>query len=211
MTFSNYRTYCGNYTSSEIQYAEAKDFRDNYFNIWYTSNGERWGMLYESMFEREKDLLLPLIDTLLTIKQANRLNRTDFANVVVAFVQDIPYCYIKSENDCDVREYKEFDCLAGQKWGLLSPIEFLHTLKGDCDTRTLLLYSLFKQLGYSPKIVNSDVYLHSMLLLDIPSGGKYLTYNNERFYFWETTAKGWQAGDLPPEYGNTKYWEIVLS
>lgn len=90
-------------------------------------------------------------------------------------------------------------------------MEFLHTLKGDCDTRTVLLYGLLKGLGYSPKIANSEFYLHSMLLLDIPSRGEYLVENGKRYYFWETTAAGWQSGQLPPRFSQKKHWEIVLA
>ena len=211
LTYPSRQHYCVDYTTSEEAFVNSHDFRESYSNFWSVDNLGYWGSLYKTIFEREKEQLVSIVDSLLNIKRLKQLNRTDFAEVIVAFVQDIPYSYIKTGDDCDSRDDPRLDCVPNQKFGLLSPIEFLHTLKGDCDTRTLLLYSLFKQLGYAPKIANSEVYLHSMLLLDVPSGGRYLLENNQRYYFWETTVKGWHAGDLPPEYGNEKYWEIVLN
>lgn len=211
VTFPYQEHYCADYATDEFHFSEAHEFRENYFMYGGRTIGEYWGLLYKAVFEREKDLLLPIVDSLLHLKQENMLNRTEFAKVVVAFVQDIPYSYIKPGSECDELEDEQYDCIPNQRYGLLTPIEFLHTLKGDCDTRTLLLYTLFKQLGYSPKIANSEVYLHSMLLLDVPSGGDYLVENNQRYYFVETTYKGWQLGDLPPQYGKKKYWEIVLN
>jgi hypothetical protein len=211
LTYPTRQHYCTDYTTSEEAFDESHNFRLNYSNFWSVDNLGYWGSLYKTIFEREKEQLAPIVDSLLNIKRMNQLSRTDFAEVVVAFVQDIPYSYIKVGDECDSRDDPRLDCVPNQKFGLLTPIEFLHTLKGDCDTRTLLLYTIFKQLGYSPKIANSEVYLHSMLLLDVPSSGHYLTENNQRYYFWETTVKGWHAGDLPPEYGNEKYWEIVLN
>ena len=202
--------YCVNYQTNDSQVSEEQIYCQNYTEFITTTQNEFWGSFYKSLHLRQKDLLLPLIDSLRSIKIAQKLNRTEFANVVVSFVQDIPYCYILPDASCDTRAIKQYDCVPNQKLGILSPVEFLHSLKGDCDTRTVLLYSIFKQLGYSPKIANSDKYLHSMLLLDIPSTGEYLEHNLNRYYFWETTAKGWKSGVLPPEVNNINYWEIVL-
>ncbi|MCJ8290153.1 MAG: hypothetical protein HRT58_10860 [Crocinitomicaceae bacterium] len=203
--------YCINYHTNDSDVSDAQNYRQNYREFIITTENDFWGALYESLYLRQKDLLLPLIDSLRSIKIERKLNRTEFANVVVAFVQDIPYSYILSpRSSCENRANKQYDCLPNQKFGLLSPIEFLSSLKGDCDTRTVLLYSILKELGYSPKIANSSKYLHSILLLDIPSTGDYLEHNHHRYYFWETTAKGWQSGDLPPGVNNVKYWEIVL-
>jgi hypothetical protein len=49
-----------------------------------------------------------------------------------------------------------------------------------------------------------------MLLLDVVTSGDYLTYNGKKYYFWETTAEGWKAGLMPPDFSNINKWEIAL-
>ncbi|MDG1331411.1 MAG: hypothetical protein P8P74_03730 [Crocinitomicaceae bacterium] len=202
--------YCANYYTKNSDNSDGREYRGSYSDYYSKTQGELWGTLYQALYEHDKHLLDPIVDSLREIKRDKNMSRTKFAEVVVAFVQDIPYTYIKTEQDCEEREFKDYPCLPNQKWGILSPVEFLHTLYGDCDTRTVLLYTLLKKLGYSPKIANSNFYLHSMLLLDVPSSGEYLVHNYKRYYFWETTAPGWKSGQLPPDYGEIKHWEIVL-
>jgi hypothetical protein len=161
------------------------------------------------LHNRDFDSLKPLADSLLKIGTTRNLDRNEFADMVVTFVQDIPYSFVLSTEECLTRE-PNINCVQNQRFGLLSPIEFLHTLTGDCDTRTLLLYSLFKHFNYNPIIVNSWKYLHSMLLLDVVASGDYLEHKGQHFYFWETTAKGWEAGDLPPDVTDLSSWQIIL-
>ena len=203
--------YCMKYNSDLNEYVDAKKDREDYTVY---NNGEFyefWGNLYQELYEQNKDKLNHLIDSLWTIQKEKELNRFDFANMLVCFVQDIPYVYILPDGfECEDQDGATTDCLENVKYGILSPIEFLHTLKGDCDTRTVLLYTLFKQFNYHPKIAVSNFYEHSVLLLDVPATGDYITIETERYYFWETTASNWQAGILPPSTDDISKWEIAL-
>jgi hypothetical protein len=69
---------------------------------------------------------------------------------------------------------------------------------------------LLKNFGYSPIIINSNEYLHSMLALDLPASGDYLIHKGKRYAFWETTNVGWLPGMLPPDMNNTSYWNVIL-
>ena len=204
-----YKDFCTSYYSEEKSYLQSVDLRSQmYANPLLTEN-KYWYSVYNNLFLNDFDKLKPLADSLLEIAEANDLDRNEFANMVVTFVQDIPYSFILNEGDCS-DEDPGFDCVNKQRFGLLGPVEFLHTLKGDCDTRTVLLYTLLKHFNYSPIIVNSWKYLHSMLLLDIATSGSYLEHKGQYFYFWETTAQGWQAGDIPPDMTDLTSWQIIL-
>jgi hypothetical protein len=40
--------------------------------------------------------------------------------------------------------------------------------------------------------------------------GAYKVFEGKKYYFWETTNKGFEVGFLPAENGNTDFWNIVL-
>lgn len=201
--------YCLNYITYKEDYNSSKNFRKRLRIPYEYQDGSYWGKLYLDLFDADKNKLAYLADTLAYIGEKYNLSRNQFANMVVAFVQDIPYSYILVDEKC-MDKNDGFDCVDGQRFGILTPIEFLHTLKGDCDTRTVLLYSIFKYFNFSPKIAISEEYAHSMLLLDVVTSGDYLTYNGKKYYFWETTAEGWKAGLMPPDFSNINNWEIAL-
>ena len=51
-----------------------------------------------------------------------------------------------------------------------------------------------------------------MLGLDLPgASGMYKPYNGVRYYFWETTSKGFKIGEIPKQNGNLNYWQIELN
>jgi len=208
----SYNQYCTNYITSEQSFDKMESLRNNYEDTYSQTSEEFWGRLYNELYQQNKNHLTGLLDSLDAIKTLHKFNNSDFANMIVTFVQDIPYAYILDQADCDEQESVYGGCLENIKYGILSPIEFLHTLKGDCDTRTVLLYTILKELGYEPKIAVSNAYEHSVLLLNIPSSGNDYVYDKSRkFYFWETTAPGWQAGILPPDMRDIGKWNVVLN
>lgn len=168
-----------------------------------------WGNVYSSLVNESKDHIDFLVDSLEQVSIENELSRGELAELVVTFVQDIPYSYILAKS-CESRDTKKHPCLGNIAFGLLSPYEFLHTLYGDCDTRAVLIYALLEELGFDPMIVISYEYAHAMLALNHPSTGDYLSHKGKKYYFWETTGKGWPLGVLPPSSNNVKYWKIAL-
>jgi hypothetical protein len=174
-----------------------KDFTDEDF----------WKHLYSSLYEYDKDKLNHLQDSLRTIGEVRQLDHGEFARFVVAFVQDIPYNYIIPD---DCTNHTDHPCLPNVRFGILSPVEFLYSLQGDCDTRTVLLYTLLRNFGYNPIIINSKEYRHSMLALDIPASGDDFIYKGRIYSYWETTNIGWLPGMLPPSMNNKDYWTVAL-
>lgn len=137
------------------------------------------------------------------------LDRSKLAELVVTFVQDIPYSYVLP-GDCESYKTNGKPCVGDVTLGIYSPYEFIHTLNGDCDTRSVLIYAILQELAFDPMILISDEYAHAMIALNIPTSGDYILSGGEKYYFWETTAKGWPVGMLPPTTGNKDYWKIAL-
>ncbi len=197
--------YCAQYlTNNELNTKHHKARKGlSQQNLDYTNY---WGSVYDQLVSQSSGDIDYIVDSLRQISATKNLNALAFAELMVSFVQDIPYSFVMREG-C---EGKSKPCIANQAFGILSPYEFLHTLSGDCDTRAVLLFAMLENAGYIPMIVISDKYAHAMLALQIPTSGDYITYKNQKFYFWETTAIGWLPGMLPPQNNNINYWQIAL-
>ena len=174
--------------------------------------------LYLSLNKFDNNKLDLIYSTLQKIRVDNNLNRNRFAEVVVSLIQTIPYSYT-IEGECKGNNvppaYKEaiskgIPCIGNVKHDILTPLEFFYLKKGDCDSRTVLIYTILKKFGYDVVILNSDLYSHSMIGINLPTYGKYKLINGKKYYFWETTAKGFTVGVLPPDSWNISKWFLAL-
>ena len=155
-----------------------------------------------------------------SIGTSNKMNRKDFAEMVMGFVQDIPYytvlplaCDANLYNDEFIKSYLASDtsrCDPDERFGINTPVEFITTLKGDCDTRTLLLYLLYSHYGYDVVVLSNDIYSHSMIGINLDYSGYYYPYNDHRYYLWETTSMGNSPGITDPALGEVSNWRISL-
>ncbi|WOK08954.1 hypothetical protein RT717_09940 [Imperialibacter roseus] len=201
-------SYCTHYRSYEDLANQSRKKR-NLINPSNNEYGAYWGSVYRQLVEENDEWVSFMADSLLQTALLDSLDAASLAELTVSFVQDIPYHFISS-GDCSEADATKHPCVALAKFGILSPYEFLHTLSGDCDTRAVLLFSLLRKLNFDPMIVVSYEYRHAMLALNIPSSGDHITLGRKNYYFWETTAKGWPVGMLPPDMQNIDYWEIAL-
>jgi hypothetical protein len=185
-----------------------------------------------------------IINQLQSIAVAYNLDTRELADVTVSMIQNIPYTLIHQmshESILKMAKEKHFDFLItyhndpnnnpyDREWyggcrdsvepaGVFTPAEFISTMKGDCDTRTLLLFTLMKKMGYDVAIINGPG--HSMLGCNLKPenpASPYITNNSSQYYFWETTFFYNQNGNTGPRLGeisdpefNVKEWKIVLN
>ena len=101
-------------------------------------------------------------------------------------------------------------CHCCSKFGINTPIEFMSNLMGDCDSRTLLIYTILEHYNYDVVILSSEHYLHSMIGINLPIDGSYYESNNRKYIFWETTSPGLEPGILPQQFSNLNFWRISL-
>jgi hypothetical protein len=154
-----------------------------------------------------------------SIKQTDNLSRTQFAEMVVSCIQDIPYTLIL-EHECSPWKYQDAfvrnylisggKCRPFVKYGVLSPVEFIATLDGDCDTRSLLLYSVLKNYEYDVTLLISNHYQHAILGINLPYRGLAKKIDGKRYVVWETTAKDIPPGELPSQMSNMNLWIPIL-
>ncbi|HEY5824533.1 MAG TPA: hypothetical protein VIT44_09215 [Cyclobacteriaceae bacterium] len=199
--------FCTQYQLASSAVSNSTSFRNSLTFEDQSAEMNFWSEVYFAMYEHDRDQLMHLQDSLQHLGEKYNMDRGSFARFVVAFVQDIPYNYIAPGN---CAEYTGHPCVPDVQFGILSPVEFLYSLQGDCDTRTVLLYTLLRNFGYDPLIINSREYRHSMLALDIPASGESFIYKGRTYSYWETTKIGWLPGMLPPDMNNKDYWTVAL-
>jgi len=110
---------------------------------------------------------------------------TDEANFVLAFVQSIPYAF--DNVSTGYQDYPRF------------PIETLVDDVGDCKSHSILFATLMLTLGYGTVFINPPDHL-AVGVRGNNLQGTYWTYNNETYYYCETTGVGFTMGELPQQF-----------
>jgi len=210
--------YEGLYFVKYTAYQNAKSFKNN-LQITGNSQAEYDKILF-SLKENDNENINSLYLLFDTLNFEKNLDNIAFAKMIVSFVQDIPYTLVLPEN-CDPNLYSDnfikqylnsnnAKCDGFEKFGINTPVEFLATLNGDCDTRTLLLYTILAHYNYDVALLSSELYSHSIIGINLPLEGKGYDYNNQKYIFWETTSPNIKPGILPSEISNTNNWRISL-
>jgi hypothetical protein len=172
-----------------------------------TDYKDYWQLVYAQLYTHNYSKMPKIYERFAQIGKDRQLNTYQFAEMILNFVQGIPYILIHPNTCAEDRQRNAFSdtyhrdglpCLPNRRFGLQSPLEFMYNLQGDCDTRALFAYTVLSHFGYDVAVLGSS--RHAMLGLNIPAKGHYLLHNGKKYYFWETTAKGYTLGMIPPEY-----------
>jgi hypothetical protein len=218
-----WRDYKGRQYEGDIKvllsaYREAS-LRRLYFNPSAGQLTRQYDQLLYSLSIQDRYSLPYVYELYDSIGKANKLNRLDFAEMIVSCVQDIPYTLVLNDG-CDPRLYNDNfirrylsdgnSCDGNVKFGLYSPVEFMGNMKGDCDTRTLLLFTILSHYNYEVAVLSSEFYKHSLLAINLPYAGAYKDVLGKHYYTWETTFMNFTPGQLPAEVANMDFWRISL-
>lgn len=196
---------------------EAESFREKLPEpISDGSVGDYYGKVYLQLVKDNKDKMDKIYDSFERVRVKYKLNRRQFAEVVVSYVQSIPYVLVHPESCQKARKWGGFfeeyhndgkECLPDVRFGLTSPAEFIYNLKGDCDTRSVFLYTILSHFGYDVAVFVSQT--HCVLGINLPAQGDYIAHKGKKYYFWETTAQGYAMGVMAPSFKN-ELWQIAL-
>lgn len=181
--------------------------------------------VYQKLSDHDSLGLKEIYQEFSRIKKSRNLDEVTFINMIVSCIQAIPYSLVL-ESGCEadllngdvftntILKHCPVDCCDGnKKFGVNSPVEFWYNLKGDCDTRTLLLYNILTHFKINTAILVSQYYKHSLLGVNLPNGigsGTNIDINNKQYYLWETTSSGFKTGDIDQKYGNLRHWQVAL-
>lgn len=212
-----------NYGTSATSFFESETLHAEKCSQINASNSiEYFQKLYSFMENNDTPKLDSIIQKFQIKAKEKNLNALKTAEMVCTFVQEIPY-YLVHEFDCQksveqsgsdfVAQYHRENkpCLPSIPGGVQSPYEFMHNLKGDCDTRSLLAFTILKGLGISSSVWISEAYGHSVLGVGLPAGnGFYVEVQGDKHYAIELTAKGFRLGMISPEQQIENNWDIAL-
>lgn len=210
--------FTGTFWTLKKDYVEANNYKTN-LNI--NSNSEQgYNQMLSSLSTNDVSKLNGVYAMFDSIKQNKKLDSLQFAQSIVSFVQTIPYAVVLPQgcdaslyNDEFIKNYlssEDAKCDGFEKFGINTPVEFLSTLKGDCDTRTLLLYTLLSHYNYDVAIFSSSYYSHSILGINLPFTGATKNIDNKDYVLWETTAQGISPGVIPTQISNLNYWYLSI-
>lgn len=180
--------------------------------------------VYSAMINEDNSKLKFLYSTFDSIISVNHLNEYAAASMIVSCVQNFPYAVVV-DNSCDANYQDNFinqylkscdgDCCSGfEKYGVRTPVELLSDLKGDCDTKALLLYALLNHLGYDAALLTSNYYKHAIIAIHFKEKNQQndliKIINGKPYSVWETTSTGFDAGKLSPEFADMNEWDVSL-
>lgn len=211
--------YKGSFRLSKQEIIAAADYR-NTLQVQTSGQEVAYDQLVDDLSTYHPSGLAGLYQMFDSLQVTHQLSKNAFAECMVSFVQSIPYTLILPEA-CDPNLYQDqfiddylhrpgARCEGPVKYGLYSPIEFMATMEGDCDTRTVLLYTLFDHYGYDVAVLSSEYYGHSLLGINLPYSGMSYPDQNKHYVLWETTAGLIAPGVLPNQISNINYWRISI-
>jgi hypothetical protein len=176
---------------------------------------------HHGMYRMDRGKLDSIVSIFADSARDMGLSPLSTAEMVVSFVQEIPYCLVHDgscasvikESDPFVVQYHREGkaCLPGIVGGIQSPYAFAHNLKGDCDTRTLLAHTILSRLNIASSVWVSETYAHSILGVGVPAGlGMFKVVDGTRHYGVELTAKGYRVGMVQPSHAMPSNWEVTI-
>jgi len=138
-----------------------------------------------------------LAEKIVNTATKNGMSEREAVFEVVSFVQGITYA---SDVDSTGKliEYPKY------------PIETLMDKKGDCEDVAILLATMLRELGYGVALIHYEGHIMLGLWGTENEDGYYFNVDGKRYYVLETTAYGWDMGNLPTEYENQKAYVYVM-
>lgn len=88
------------------------------------------------------------------------------------------------------------------------PVSALEGEGSDCDSRSMLLTIMLRQMNMKTAFFISTTYSHSVFGVDLPGNGARLPYNNTDFLLGETTAKI-ELGLIAQDMSDSSQWFAI--
>jgi len=137
------------------------------------------------------DSIIELTEKLLVLARENNFNNTETVNFILAFIQNT----IRYADDSESKNIEEY-------WRF--PIETLVDREGDCEDSSILFQSLIKNTEFDAVmlfyVINDTIgHLSSGVTVYENIPGYYIVHNQERYYYCETTNRGFSIGDKPDD------------
>ncbi len=215
------QNYLARYTTSSKLFQQSQKLHTPFANpTGYYSAMQYWSAVYSEFSQQDRPKMDSLVRLFDGLRRQYRLSVPATAEMVITCIQEIPYylihdgtCSAASQESGFIRSYhaERKPCVPNIIAGVQSPYEFAHSLKGDCDSRSLFAFNILSKMGIPVSIWVSETYGHSVLGVGLGQGGHlYKTVGGVRHFPVELTAKGFRLGMISPDQGNMNNWDIAL-
>jgi hypothetical protein len=179
---------------------------------------------YSSLYEHDRVLISDLISQMKRGIKNEKLNYLEAIEYVCSSIQYIPYTLVLPSNSlgcpctmsgeafsasCKVQANGRGCCNNVDPFGVYAPFEFVYKKTGDCDTRSLLAFTLLKEMGFDVAVMVSESQRHSVLGVYLPNKSAFSSSDNihgKKYVLWELTSPFWRLG-MQVE-GND--WKVAL-
>ena len=186
-----------------------------------TSARNYWGQVYTKLLVEDNTKVDSLAKVVHKVSKDRSYSPLETAEYLVSLIQEIPYVLVHDQSCQEVvnqsggfvRDYhvQRKPCLPNVIAGVQSPYEFIHTLEGDCDTRSLLGHAVLRKLGISSSVWISEQYGHSILGVGAPVTSRAKkVLNGVPHYGVELTAKGFRVGMIAPDQMHMRNWDVAI-
>ncbi len=149
-----------------------------------------WSRYYKMIYRDNYQRIARFTDLLKKELKIDSFKKEDVCKMLVSWVQEFKFSRDKESND------------------LLSPLEALFTLSGDCDSKALLLCIIFNQLNIDAVMVVSEVYSHAGIILNINASGASFNYKGKPYYYAELNAKV-EIGRINQKMADESNWMAI--
>lgn len=167
----------------------------SYWNIdnYYHYKKEKGEFLSENLFsnfvvsEKSDNLISTLASDIKALGEKNKLNEDQILELVLCFVQNIPYDTTKAEDILSDKNVLEYDIPQ-------YPYETVYKNSGICTDKAYLGSALLQELGYSTALLLFSEDKH--MALGVKVERRYGNFDSE-YAITEVTSPGFIPGDLP--------------
>ncbi|MFM7681378.1 MAG: hypothetical protein ACKO7P_01345 [Bacteroidota bacterium] len=227
-----------NYQGEKFSYSFPNATFDKEINIQTTNNKDVslekiYSEKLEGASKRTQEIRewLKRYGDIIRIKKATNIRF--ILDLVVSHIQSLPYFFVH-DYDCGLINVTDpvakkwhnnhghnKSCIAKITYGVLSPEQFTHFQKGDCDSKTIFGYFVLKYLKsilkidetqLDIKVLYSKLYRHTVLGIYILNtnnvGNDFIKFKGKKYYAWEVTGR-YPLGFLPSSINNMSHWEIL--
>jgi hypothetical protein len=209
------------YATADAEYSKSLDNHERVSKVSATEEMQFWNQAYRILLAHDQEKVDSIANIVQSVSKKRNFSALQSAEYLVTMIQEIPYVLVHDMTCKEaVLQYKGFvaqyhmqgkPCLPNIVAGVQSPYEFMHNLKGDCDTRTLFAHAVLNKLGISSSVWVSSAYGHSILGVGVPgSSNNRKTVDGVPHYAVELTAKGFRIGMIAPEQNQMSNWKIAV-
>ncbi len=154
-------------------------------------SAKEWFIKYRMLYRYSKPFFKRFAKGLNAMAVAEGFSRAQALGFVIQSVQAIRYE------------------MPNQGCGLFVPAQVLTEQKGDCDSKSLLLYGTLQAMDYDMAFLYSVEYNHVLSGINTEASGAGIKLKGKKYYFIEAVTPNSPIGRLSGDWGDLSKWSAT--